>query len=173
VVGRAPCRARAFAGRIRDYMTVKFASEKISDPLLAEVMPLLKAHFDEIDKGRPEVERFNPDVEMYKALDAKGVTLIYSARDDGKLVGYCILLRSQSHQHKGLEVAHGDVYFVLPKHRYKFIGLGLLGFALADIDKRGIRVVRMSTSERCDTGPLLRYLGFEATGTIYTRVKNA
>ena len=65
--------------------------EETYSQVIDEIKPLLEDHWEEIALNK-EVIKLNPNYEMYEKLCNAGVMRIVTARDDGKLIGYCICI---------------------------------------------------------------------------------
>ena len=81
-----------------------------------DIKPLLEKHWELVALNQGAI-KLNPDWEKYAELDAAGILRIFTARDQGKLVGYCVLVVSQSMHYKDHVFANNDVVFVLPDSR--------------------------------------------------------
>ena len=65
--------------------------EETYDSVIDEIKPLLEGHYQEIANNR-DVIKLNPDYEIYKRFCELGQIRIVTARADGELVGYCIVV---------------------------------------------------------------------------------
>ena len=73
-----------------------------------DIKPLLEKHWEMVALNQGKI-RLNPDWKEYARLDAAGILRIFTARQEGKLVGYCVLLVSQSIHYKDHKFASNDV----------------------------------------------------------------
>jgi hypothetical protein len=55
-----------------------------------EALPLFRAHFNEVQDYFEGKKDLDPDVETYLKLDEAGYLRVYTARESGLLIGYCI-----------------------------------------------------------------------------------
>ena len=143
-------------------MTVTYQTERIDDCFEA-CLALAREHQIEL-----EDEPFDPDVSIYRKMEAVGAMQLMVARLDGVMVGYCVVFIAGSHHHRGRIVGQGDIYYLAPKGRRGWVGVHLIKRSLDALRAKGVRHFRFMTSHQFDAGPILRYLGFEATGTIYS-----
>ena len=143
-------------------MTVTYQTERIDDCFDA-CLALAREHHIEL-----EDEMFDPDVSMYRRMEAVGALQLMVARQDDKPVGYCVVFVGPSHHHRGRVVGQGDIYYLAPSNRRGWVGVQLIRHSIEALKARGVQHFRFMTSHEFDTGPILRYLGFRPTGTIYS-----
>ena len=60
-----------------------------------DIKPLLEEHWELVALNQGKI-KLNPNWEEYARLDAAGVLRVFTAREDGELVGYCVLVVSRS-----------------------------------------------------------------------------
>ena len=142
---------------------IVYRTEKI-DQCIAAILPLMSDHASEMNLA----DRTDPDVDLYRMMEKYGVLQIVTAREDGELLGYCIVMISRASQRKNVIEAQGDMYYLAPHARRGWVGVRLLQHSIDLLKAKGIKTFRFFTSSEFDTGPILRYLGFEQTGAIYT-----
>ena len=90
-----------------------------SEPLfmvLDEVQPLLEQHYEELCRDKDRV-LLAPMWEKYAALEAAGCFVVYTARDEGELIGYAAFFIQPSLHHADLTVVLNDLVFIHPDHR--------------------------------------------------------
>ena len=145
--------------------TVKFAREKITDAW-AEALPLMAAHREEV--GVLDANVFDPKLETYQKLDAAGVLWCFTARVDGRLVGYSLLTVSP-HLHYPLTVwANQDALFMLPKYR-GMKAIWFVNWIDAELAADGIDFVCRGVTEKNDYSRSLTTLGYEQIERVYMR----
>lgn len=105
---------------------------------LDEAMPLLLQHWREVEHYADIPP--DPNVEMLRAAAAHGIIRIYSARDDGKIVGYASFVISMHPFYKTRKDANQSALFVLPEYR-AIAASGLLRFADEQLAGEGVQVV--------------------------------
>lgn len=142
---------------------IVYSTEKI-DQCLTAILPLLSDHAAEVDLSH----KTDPDVDLYRMMEKYGVLQIVTAREDGELLGYCIVMVARAPQRKNVIEAQGDMYYIAPHARKGWVGVRLLRHSIELLQAKGVKTFRFFTSNEFDTGPILRYLGFEQTGAIYT-----
>ena len=105
-------------------MEISYASERLNSKLFDELVPLIAGHHLEISRFK-DLE-LRPDWESYSKLSDAGVLRTYTARDNGKLVGYAIFV-VQKHPHfSGSTQASEDLLYLEPSMRLGRIGLDFL-----------------------------------------------
>ena len=146
---------------------VTFQREGIAD-LWPELMPLLAAHHQE-GAGSLRDEPLDVDQETYDAVDGMGAYRAYTARADGRLVGYAgFFVRSHLH-HRGLMFAAHDVLYVLPEHRGGLTGVQLIVHAGRALRAEGVRLVSHQALIGSDFARILERLGYTAESAVYLR----
>jgi GNAT superfamily N-acetyltransferase len=149
-----------------DRPVTTFQRERASE-LWGEIMPLLRAHWEEIAHYK-DIE-LAPNIEAYAKLEAAGVLHCYTARVAGALVGYFVATVVPSLHYRFSLQAHQDVLFVLPEHRRSRVGVGLIRFAEAQMRAAGVQVVQHHMKVAHDFGPLLARMGYEWIEKIYAK----
>lgn len=145
-------------------MTVIFKRERAHD-VFEEMIPLLEAHFHEIAhfKDIP----FNPDRELYEAMEEQGCLRVFTARNDGVLIGYAVyVVRHNGHYKSSLQAVQ-DVLFLLPEYRKARLGAELISVCDNVLRAEGVQVVYQHVKLAHNFGPLLEKLGYEVIEHIY------
>ena len=92
-----------------------------------EVEPLLKMHYDELTLNKERI-KLDPMWERYAALEQAEALVIYTARDNGKLVGYSAFFVAKHMHYAALTIVANDVLFLHPDHRTGRTGIRLIKF---------------------------------------------
>lgn len=96
-------------------MGITLARETINQ-IWGDVSALAPLHHK--DAGSPHDDNFDLDVDAYAKLEAIDILRIFTAREDGKLIGYCSLVVSPRNTlSKRVKWAHQDSFFVVPEYR--------------------------------------------------------
>src|SRR4051812_26390781 len=84
--------------------------------VLEEIKPLLDLHWNEIASHK---ERFllEPDWKKYEALANNGVMRIFTARENGALIGYAIFFVTPHLHYKKMIIAKNDITYLCPDFR--------------------------------------------------------
>jgi GNAT superfamily N-acetyltransferase len=135
----------------------------------AEAQPLLERHWMEIALNRDTI-RLNPDWDAYEELEAADALKIFTARKDGRLIGYfAVLVRRHLHYVDHL-FAFNDVLFLDSEYRRGFVGAKLMRFAESCLKEDGVSVMIVNTKTHRPFDALLRWLGFRHIENIYSKV---
>lgn len=147
-------------------MATTFQREKF-DQCIAEAMPLLVEHYDEI-AHYPDIE-LDPAMEEYRALEAIGNLRIFTARQDGNLIGYAVFfVRRNLHYRKSVQASQ-DILFVRKVNRAATIGWRLIEFCDEQLKSEGVQAVYQHVKRAHNFGPLLEKMGYELVDLIYAR----
>lgn len=135
-----------------------FATETF-ERVIHDIKPLLERHWQEI-AVYPDIP-LDPDYEIYKKLCDLGICEIYTARQDGKLVGYAIYMFRRSHPHYARHGwANSDIVMVMPEHRNARVATGLYDLIESDMGAKGIHVIHTTTkTEHPELAQFLRARG--------------
>jgi GNAT superfamily N-acetyltransferase len=132
-----------------------------------EILPLLEAHWREITHY-PDIA-LDVDRALYEKLDSMGMLRCFTARVDGRLVGYAAyLVKANLHYRQSLQ-ANQDVLYLAPEYRRSRIGSHMLLYADEQLRAEGVQVVYQHTKLAHDIGPVLQRLGYEPVETIYAK----
>lgn len=120
---------------------ITYARETLFD-VVHEVDALLKLHYEELTLNRDKIA-LAPRWASYRALEAAGNFVLFTARDDGKLVGYSAFFIDRHMHYVGLTLATNDVLYLHPERRTGRTGFKLIRFCedqlgqmLADVDHK-------------------------------------
>ena len=116
---------------------------------IEEIRPqdLIKQGMSLFDENRTElvshkdIMPLNPDFAKYTKLEANGVLDILALYDGPKVVGYSILISTNTMHHKDLHYSESDVIFVSEKYRNGRWGLKLIDETKKLAARRGAEVV--------------------------------
>lgn len=148
-------------------MTVHFQVEKWRDAL-PEMEPILVKHWREIALGHDKVP-LDIARERYQHLCDNDLLHVVTARKDGVMVGYHVAIISGHLHYESTLHAITDVYFILPKYRLGFTGIRMFRYIESQMRQRGVKKLITGTKLHLDIGAVLRFLGFAATETVYTK----
>ncbi|MFQ3256858.1 MAG: GNAT superfamily N-acetyltransferase [Porticoccaceae bacterium] len=133
-----------------------------------DIKPLLEEHWELVALNQGKI-KLNPNWEEYARLDAAGVLRVFTAREDGELVGYCVLVVSRSMHYKDHVFANNDVTFVLPDNRAGATGYQLLKYAEDHCAKNDISLMNVNTKVHIPFDSLLVGMGFNLIERIYSK----
>ncbi|HTN66402.1 MAG TPA: GNAT family N-acetyltransferase [Burkholderiaceae bacterium] len=132
-----------------------------------EIRPLLLRHWEEIALDKDSIP-LDPDWDEYDRLAALGQLHILTARQDGDLIGYFVgIVRPHLHYRTSL-TAFNDVLYIAPQHRRGRTALRFFTAIADGLRERGVQKLYINTKMHMDFGPLLEFLRYRKTETIYT-----
>jgi hypothetical protein len=140
--------------------------ETLTDALWDELMPLLEAHWREI-QHYPDIP-LALDLDGYAAAQHAGCLRTYTARRDGALVGYaCFVVRAGLHHRTSLQATQ-DALYLAPEAR-SATGAAFIRWCDAQLQAEGVQVVYQHVTSARDFGPLLERLGYSQVERIYSK----
>jgi len=138
------------------------------EAVFPEALPLLEAHWQEL--GSAPEEALNVNLPLYQQADANESLRVFTARLDGKLVGYSAIF-----VHNGIHCAHQkqatqDVFYVMPEYRGGMIGTRLIKTAEECLWCEEVQVTYQHTNvKNMLLGRLLEALGYEPDSIVYKK----
>ena len=145
-----------------------FALESLSK-VRREIEPLLEEHWKEIALNKDKI-KLNPDWRAYADLDSIHALRIYTARKDGKLMGYFVVIVSKSLHYRDHLFANNDIIFLTKPARKGLTGVKLIKFALDSLEAEGITKVHINTKAHQPFDAILERLNFEEIERVYSLV---
>lgn len=104
--------------------------------IVHEVDELLRLHYEEVALHRDRI-KLAPMWDEYATLERMGRFVVFTARDDGRLVGYSAFFINSHMHYRDTVVAHNDVLFLHPDHRKSTTGYRLIKFSHEQLKARG------------------------------------
>ncbi len=133
-----------------------------------ELQPLLEQHWELVAMYQDKI-KLNPDWKEYARLDASGALRIFTARNDGVLVGYFVLIINKSIHYKDHFFATNDVIFVKPDSRAGATGYKLLKYAENYCRECGVSMLTINTKVAVPFDSLLTGNGYDLAERVYTK----
>ena len=133
------------------------------EPLRAvidDVQPLLQLHYEEVALHR-DVIKLNPRWDQYFLLEQIESFAVYTARDDGALVGYNAFFVNHHMHYEDLVVAHNDVLFLHPASRRGTTALCFIDYTEQALQALGARKVGYHIKLAHDWRPILHRRGYQ------------
>lgn len=146
---------------------MKYALECLGS-VKQEIQPLIEEHWELVALNKGSI-KLNPDWKQYALLDAQGVLKIFTARDNGSLVGYFILLVNNSLHYKDHIFAVCDIIFVTPSARAGATGYNLLKYAENWCVENNVSLMNINTKVHIPFDKLLERTGFTLIERIYSK----
>jgi GNAT superfamily N-acetyltransferase len=148
--------------------TVHFNVEPLDVDLYQEIMLLLPRHWDEVAPYK-DMMWLNPDLDVYLKLQALGKLIVCTARADGALVGYFVVMMSPHLHYKHILVATEDIHYLLPEYRHGWTGVRLMKFSEKMADAAGCRLITGRAKAKSEHGALYKRLGYDLMDEVYTK----
>lgn len=133
-----------------------------------EAMPLTVKHWDEVPFGPWKDIGLDVNTENYLLAEQEGYLRVLIVRDEGKLVGYVILLTSEMNHHKGVWQAVTDVIYVDPEYRGKGVAKMLFEACTLECKNNGISFFSVVVNPNLDFSSMLEKMSAKLTDKIYT-----
>lgn len=121
---------------------VKLTVEPISTPLLNEAIPLTQDHWEEVALYKDEI-KLTPDYGSYFKAQKKNQLLVITARDEGKLVGYCVFFLTEGLHYQGTFTGVNDIIYISKAYRGGTVAYRMLKLAEKELIAMGAAVMRM------------------------------
>ena len=145
-----------------------FAIENLAK-VRREIEPLLMEHWNEIALNK-DIITLNPDWREYARLDELNALRIYTARKDGELMGYFVIMVSRSLHYKDHLFANNDIVFLTKPARKGLTGLKLVKFAIESLKAEGVTKLHINTKTHQPFDPIMERLGFEEIETVFSKI---
>jgi hypothetical protein len=128
---------------------------------------LWSEHFAELAQAHEWKMETEPDVVVYRAMDAQGMLNIMVARKDGAMIGYCLIMFKR-HLHYAALCAFEDSYFVTRSERKGFVGYKLIKQSLLAAKRRGAKRGYFMTKHFASVASLFVRMGMEKSDETFT-----
>lgn len=136
-----------------------------------QIEPLIKSHWEEIALNKDSI-KLNPDWKEYARLSDSGALRIYTAREDGDLVGYFVVIVSKSIHYKDHLFANNDIIFIDKEHRKGTAGIRLIKYAVEQLEAEGITLININTKVHQAFDVVLERQGFNLIERVYSKKVN-
>ena len=150
---------------------LKFSWEKFS-AIAEEILPLFAQHWREVAVDQDRVP-LDVDVRKLMQFEGMGMLSIVAARDEGKLVGYVVILMGPHLHHASTMWAQFDGFWLDPAYRKGVSGFRMLRGAVAAVRKKGAKVICVPVAQGFANGRVNRLfdrLGFTPSEILYRKV---
>jgi GNAT superfamily N-acetyltransferase len=133
-----------------------------------EALPLIRAHWDEVPFGPWHDVGVNVNTPIYLLMEQQGYLRVMTARDNGKLIGYIVMMCAERTHHKGMWHVVSDVVYVDPAYRGKKVFERMVDAMKKDSKKAGISFFTIGVNPNFDFSHLVERMGAELTEKSYT-----
>lgn len=144
---------------------IEFMKETLFD-VIHEVDDMLRGHFEEVATSKDRI-KLAPMWEEYAMLEKMGRFAVFTARDNGKLVGYGGFFINKHLHHGAAVFAVNDVLYLKPGARKGMNGYRFIKFIHEALAARGdIRKILWHVTPIKDFRPALHRLGYRDEETV-------
>lgn len=133
-----------------------------------EIKPLIEAHYKEIALNQDAI-KLNPNWKEYARLDSIGALRCFTARKDGELIGYFVVIVNKSLHYQDHLFAYNDVIFLAKGHRRGMTGVKLIKYATESIKEQGISLMIVNTKVHQSFDKILERLGYNLIERVYSK----
>jgi L-amino acid N-acyltransferase YncA len=130
-----------------------------------EARPLLEAHHEELTP-RKDLRKLNPQWMEYAALEAMNRYAVFTAREDGRLVGYAGFHIIRHLHDRDFTLAQNDVFYLLPEHRRGVTALRYLRYCTDQCKVLPVHQVVFFCSKGNNLAPILHRIGYADEQTM-------
>jgi predicted GNAT superfamily acetyltransferase len=139
-------------------MTITYQAELIRD-VAPDVDELLKMHYEELTLNKDRV-KLAPDWMRYVSMENAGALRIFTARENGELIGYSAFFVQAHIHYEGTIVACNDVLFLRPDKRLGLTGVKLIKFSESELQRAGVNKITWHAKHNTPLIPLLERFGY-------------
>lgn len=111
-------------------------------------------------------ESFDPRYERYKSYGPQYI--VFTARDDGELVGNCGMYVMHS-MHTQKLIASEDTWFLKPEYRKGRNAIKFYKFVEDDMKRRGVEKITMTAAPYNGACRIMEYLGYKLDCYRYSK----
>ena len=133
-----------------------------------ECQSLIEMHWDEIALNQEKI-KLNPDWDAYHNLELQDKLKIFTAREDGLLVGYFVVIVTPNIHYKDHLFASNDIIYLHPDYRKGMTGVKLIKFAEKCLSEDGVSVMTINTKIHKPFDLILERLGFKCIERVYSK----
>jgi GNAT superfamily N-acetyltransferase len=133
-----------------------------------DIIPLLSEHWEEVAVHKEKI-KVNPCWETYKTLEDSGKLGIFTAREEGLLVGYFVVIASVNPHYKDHVFGVNDVIYLKPEYRGTRVGSDLITYAEDYMSSNGVSVFVINTKTHVPFDGVLKRLGFDHIENVYSK----
>ena len=124
-----------------------------------EIKPLLDEHWKEIALHQDDI-KLEPNWNSYSRMAEQGALRVYTARKNGKLVGYFVVFVLPSMHYMRHLFANNDILFLKKSERKGTTGIRLIKFAVQELTNEGVTLINVNVKKSQDFGPVMEHIGF-------------
>ena len=146
---------------------MQFQREIFTEELGNEGEALINIHHAEVSGEIAHLPARVP-YEKYGSLEQAGILRLFTARDNGKLVGYNVFMLIEHHQH-GVPFASHDTLFLHKDFRKGTTGIKFLKWCDEQLKQDGARFITQHSSGSVDLENIFLRMGYKLAEKIYLK----
>lgn len=137
---------------------MNFQRETIFD-VIEEVQPLLDLHYDELCLNK-DLAKLAPRWDVYTEMERLGCFVVFTAREDGRLVGYSAFFLQPHMHYSGFVVAQNDIFYIAQEHRRGTTALRFLRYSETALKELGAQKLVYHCKYSNNLAPILHRLSY-------------
>ena len=141
--------------------------QEFLDQVENDILVLIDLHYEEIALNQDNI-KLNPDWDAYRSFEDQGKLKIFTARDNGTLVGYFVVVVGVNMHYKDHIFACNDIIYLHKDYRKGFAGIKLINFAKKCLTDDGVSVLTINTKVHQPFDRVLERLGFKLIERVYS-----
>jgi hypothetical protein len=148
---------------------MKFDIENFSD-VIEEAKPLLELHWDELALNKDQF-KLDPNYEAYGLLEKANLVRIFTARSNGKLIGYACYFIHRNLHYKSMIQAVSDIFWLAPEARGSRTAVRFFTFIETALTLYGVHIMHTThKTAHPAAGRVLEHLGHALIEAVYSKV---
>jgi len=136
--------------------------------MLEEMKSHLDEHYTETETYQDKVP-LNPDYDAYQVLEDLGALSVVTARDDEKLVGYCLTFMNMSPHSKDHLFATNDMIYVERDYRHTAVAPELMSMVESVMQDNDVSILTFNMKTHIPFESLLDNLGYDRVESVYSK----
>lgn len=146
---------------------IVYAKEHIAT-IKEDISFLIQDNYDEVEIDTDKL-KLMLDWDSYEKLQSVEMLHIYTARLQGIMVGYLVMVTTPSLHCLGEVMALSDVVYVAPKHRVGNVGTSIIKYAESDLHRLGASTMHITTKAHAPFDKLLERQGFTFAEKVFQK----
>ena len=143
-------------------------AEEMYDEVIDEIAPLFEQHWEEIALNKDKI-KLSPDLSKYKALNDLGILRIFTARNEGLLVGYFVVIAQPHLHYQEHTFAMNDIIYIHPDYRGSTVAYRMIKYVEKVLKKDGVSVLMINMKVFAPFDNLLEKLQFTNTERVHSK----
>ena len=148
-------------------MTVTYQREVADDALMDELFGMFEKHRQELSKF--DDMKLNPNKDVYFSLEQNDCLRMYTAREEGKVVGYACFFVLPNMHYSDFMYATQDIFYVSEEKRKSLLPMRLLKFTEKELKKDGVHIIVQHSKLTNNFSPFLEKMGYECIEKLHAK----